>query len=140
MSKGHSGWQKVCAYYRISPSSDGGCSGASGGCCGWRARPLTDRDDANPSVAILEDREGLDDQMLLRSMYGQGPGLRFKTLGIADALTRGWCCPHRQEPDRELDPAVGAWAVELVVCWVAAQRQARRCDHEPDPVSAHQWA
>lgn len=35
---------------------------------GWQAHPLTDRDDANPSIAILEVREELGGHMLLRGV------------------------------------------------------------------------
>ena len=59
---------------------------------------------------------------------------------ISVRVPRRWCCTHRQQPDLELDPAVGAWAVELVVCWVAAQRQTGAGDHELDPVCAGQWS
>lgn len=56
--------------------------------------------------------------------YGKGLGLQ----------------PHRQQPDRELDPIVGAWVVKLIVCWVAAQRQAGGGDHELDPIGTYEWA
>lgn len=49
-----------------------------------------DRDDANPSVAILEDREGLDDQMLLRSMAA-GP---MSIYCIADERSIVALCDH----------------------------------------------
>lgn len=34
----------------------------------------------------------------------------------------------------------GARALDLVVCRGAVQWQTGRCDHEPDPIGAHEWA
>jgi hypothetical protein len=46
----------------------------------------------------------------------------------------------RQQPDRKLDPAMGARTFERVVCWIATQRKTGGGDHELDPVGAHEWA
>lgn len=41
---------------------------------------------------------------------------------------------------QEKIPAMGTWALELVACRVAAQRQTGGGDHELDPVGAAQRA
>ena len=73
----------------------------------------------------------------MRTSTSFGVVVRPRSAPWITALNDGWRCTHRQQPDRELDPAVGTWALELVVCWVATQRQAGGGDHELDPVRAH---
>ncbi len=53
--------------------------------------------------------------------HGLTPRLQPETLGSADAPTGRWGCAHRQQPGRNPDTAMGTWALELVVCRIAAQ-------------------
>lgn len=48
--------------------------------------------------------------------------------------------PIDNSPRGKPGPAMGAWSLELVVCWIAAQWQAGCGDHEFYSIGAHEWA
>jgi hypothetical protein len=60
--------------------------------------------------------------------------------GSADALLGRWGCAHRQQCSREPDPAIGSWALKLIVCWIATLRKTGSGCYELDAVCAHEKA
>ena len=74
-----------------------------------------------------------------RRGHGQSPGLQPQAMAGADTLHRQRKAAHRQQLDREPDPAHCHWAQELVVCGLAAGRPACGRHHESYPVSQAQW-